>query len=108
GDRTRRRRRTGAPHRRLLPRRIAGLALRHDGVGRLRHLHRIAGRAVSVDQRVAAGAGGSAASVGATIVVLATKRWPMLSTITPNPSMVRTPSRLASRGSANTTSSFVS
>jgi len=44
----------------------------------------------------------------ATIVVVATKRWAMLSTATPKPSSVLTPSRIMSLGSANTTSSIVS
>lgn len=41
-------------------------------------------------------------------VVVATNRCARLSTITPNPSRVRTPSKLMSPGSANTTSSIVS
>ena len=44
----------------------------------------------------------------ATVVVVATKRWLTLSTITPNPSSVLTPRSDISPGCANTTSSFVS
>ena len=44
----------------------------------------------------------------ATSVVVATNRWAMLSTITPKPSSVLTPSRVMSPASAKTTSSLVS
>jgi hypothetical protein len=43
----------------------------------------------------------------AAIVVVATKRWPMLSTMTPKPSNVLSPSRVISPDSAKTSSSFV-
>ena len=80
-------------------------AVRDHAAGRTLEPARRAARAASFPSRQSRLAG---AGSPATMVACATKRCPTLSTATPNPSSVRTPRRIMSPGSANTTSSAVS